>query len=95
MKGYIEIIEAVQEQKNIQELRHINRAVIERIKLIQDTKALSIKHTLRIGQTVIVSGGRRLTKEEGKVTKINRTKAVVDIKGTLWNVPISMLAVKA
>ena len=32
-----------------------------------------------------------MTQEEGTIVKLNRTRAVVNINGTEWNVPFSMI----
>ena len=44
---------------------------------------------LIIGEKVRITGSGKI--EEGIVVKINRTKAVIDVDGTSWTVPFSMI----
>ena len=48
-----------------------------------------LKYTLSVGDEVQVSNGSTI--DNGTVTKINRTRAVVDMRGGSWNVPFSMI----
>ena len=44
---------------------------------------------LNIGQKVRISGSNRI--EEGIITKVNRSRAVVDVNGVSWTVPFEMI----
>ena len=84
------------------ELREIER----QINLIEDVRELRaiqgfikdrrsslgnrLKYTLNIGERVAVNGSRGI--EEGTITKINRTRAIVNIDDMKWNVPFSMIS---
>jgi hypothetical protein len=46
---------------------------------------------LNIGQKVRISGSNRI--EEGVITKVNRSRAVVDVNGVSWTVPFEMIRV--
>ena len=48
-----------------------------------------LKYTLSVGDRVAISSAGKV--EEGTVTKINRTRAVVDMRGGSWTVPFSMI----
>ena len=48
-----------------------------------------LKYTLSVGDRVAISNSGKI--EEGTVTKINRTRAVVDMRGGSWTVPFSMI----
>ena len=48
-----------------------------------------LKYTLSVGDEVKVSNGS--TTDNGTVTKINRTRAVVDMRGGSGTVPFSMI----
>ena len=48
-----------------------------------------LKYTLSVGDRVAISSSGKV--EEGTVTKINRTRAVVDMRGGSWTVPFSMI----
>ena len=49
-----------------------------------------LKYTLSVGDRVAISSAGKV--EEGTVTKINRTRAVVDMRGGSWNVPFAMIS---
>jgi|TARA_B100001093_G_scaffold503386_1_gene557698 hypothetical protein len=69
--------------------------VIDLIKIKQKqlraVKAFDIKQSISVGSDVIVNS--RNGSEKGVVTKIKRTKAVVEINGRLWNCPLTILQV--
>ena len=69
------------------DLRILRDVVNDRIQVVGSI----IKHKLNRGDIVMVEGGRKLDKDEGTIVKINRTRAVVNINGTDWNVPFSMI----
>ena len=48
-----------------------------------------LKYSLQVGDKVEVKSSGK--SDEGTVTKINRTRAVVDMRGSSWNVPFSMI----
>ncbi len=50
-----------------------------------------LKYSLQVGDKVEVKSSGK--SDEGTVTKINRTRAVVDMRGSSWNVPFSMITV--
>ena len=65
----------------------INRKIKQ--KQLRAVKALNVKNSISVGAPVIVDS--RSGAEKGIVTKIKRTKAVVEINGRLWNCGISIL----
>ena len=83
------------------ELREIER----QINLIEDLRELKaiqgfikdrrsslgnrLKYTLNIGDRVAIDNGRGI--DEGTITKINRTRAVIDMRDGSWAVPFSMI----
>ena len=75
----INLIEDMRELRTIQSfIKNRKRAIGNRL-----------KYTLSVGDEVQVSNGSRTDK--GTITKINRTRAVVDMRGGSWNVPFSMI----
>tara|TARA_R100001244_G_scaffold68747_1_gene56194 strand:- start:253 stop:519 length:267 start_codon:yes stop_codon:yes gene_type:complete len=48
-----------------------------------------LKYSLEVGDEVTVNNGRGIDK--GTITKINRTRAVVEMRGGSWTVPFSMI----
>jgi len=80
--------------KGISSLEEMNE-VIQLIKIKQKQLRLmtahEVKNSISVGSKVIVNS--RSGSESGVVTKIKRTKAVVEIDGRLWNCPLSLLEV--
>ncbi len=71
--------------EDVRELRAIQGFVKDRKRAIGNR----LKYTLSVGDEVKVSNGS--TVDEGTITKINRTRAVVEMRGGSWNVPFSMI----
>ena len=75
-----------------EDLRDLNHYIIERLKFNRTVAAKSIKQTLSIGQKVEWTGRRGF--QQGTITKVNRTKVVVDaIGGVRWTIPMTMIKV--
>ena len=70
---------------NSDDLRRISELVKNRRRWI----ASETKMELCVGDEVTVNNGK--TADEGTITKINRTRAVVDMRGGSWTVPFSMI----
>ena len=58
-------------------------------KIVQDIKTMKSKSALSVGARVYVV--QKTKKTPGVIEKINKTKALVKMRGTLYNVPFSML----
>ena len=71
--------------EDLRELQEIQGFIKDRRRILGS----SIKYSLVLGDTVIINSNGK--KEEGKITKINRTRAVVDMRGGSWTVPFSMI----
>ena len=71
--------------EDLRELRAIQGFVKDRKRAIGNR----LKYTLSVGDEVKVSNGK--TVDKGTITKINRTRAVVEMRGGSWNVPFSMI----
>ena len=82
-----ELLIQLMQMRDLDELRLIQSAIRDRIKEV----ASAIKYDLDKGDKVIIDSPRKELKEEGTIVKINRTRAVVNIDGTSWNVPFSMI----
>ena len=48
-----------------------------------------LKYSLEVGDKVTVRYGTK--RDEGTITKINRTRAVIDMRDGSWAVPFSMI----
>ena len=71
--------------EDLRELRQIQQFVKDRKKSLGNR----VKYDLSVGDNVIIHTDKGLDK--GTVTKINRTRAVVDMRGGSWTVPFSMI----
>ena len=67
------------------ELRILRNVVSDRIKAIGSV----LKYSLNRGELVTVKSKHRT--ETGTIDKVNRTRAVVNINGKLWNVPFTLI----
>ena len=68
---------------------HLNR-VIDEVKQRRTSLGQQVKYKLVPRDKVLVNGNK-VGKEEGIIERINRTRAVVKINTTSWNVPFSMI----
>ena len=57
--------------------------------MIQEIKTMKAKSVLSVGANVFVV--QKTKKTPGVIEKINKTKALVKMRGTLYNVPFTML----
>tara|TARA_R100001594_G_C3861193_1_gene220974 strand:+ start:188 stop:448 length:261 start_codon:yes stop_codon:yes gene_type:complete len=71
--------------EDVRELRQLQQVIKDRKQALGN----KLKHSLSVGDKVNINGSNKV--ESGVILKLNRTRAVVDIKGTSWNVPFSML----
>ena len=71
--------------EDLRELQQIQSMVKDRKRAIGNR----LKYTLSVGDEVQVSNGSTI--DNGTVTKINRTRAVINMRGGSWTVPFSMI----
>lgn len=80
--------------KSLDELRDINRRVLDLIEIRKSELAWSTKSQLQVGNIVTVPHGKLMGKKL-RVEKINIKKAVLTIMNenstVQWNVPLSMI----
>ena len=57
--------------------------------MVYDVKTLKAKSVLTVGANVFVV--QKTKKTPGVITKVNQTRAIVNMKGRSYNVPFSML----
>ena len=81
---------------SLEELRELNSKVVEVIKIKKSELAWDIKNELYIGANVNVNHPK-LSGKQCRVTKINRTKAVIEVLNGIgsYNVPLSMLTLNS
>ena len=82
-----ELILEINAMVSKKDLRILKSVIDDRLKMVGHM----VKYSLDRGDIVIVEGGKKVKKEEGTIVKLNRTRAVVNINGTEWNVPFSMI----
>ena len=76
---------------SVEELRNINRIVVELIKAKRTVESLTNKAGLKVGMSVRVNHPK-LAGKELFVNKISRTKATLSVKsGACYNVPMSLI----
>lgn len=88
-------------QMSIEELRILNKKVVEVIKMKRSEVAIDVKEALYVGANVSVNHPK-LAGKQCRVEKINRTKAVLKVlNGTSYGsvgsytVPLSMIQLNA
>ena len=85
------VINAINNISSMEEMNEVIQLIKIKQKQLRSMKAIDIKGSISVGSNVIVNS--RSGSEKGIVTKIKRTKAVVEIDGRLWNCPLSLLEV--
>ena len=80
-----EVLEILMSLEDIGELKLIRSAVNDRINEI----GKRVKYKLNKGDSVIITSRKGV--ENGVIERINRTRAVVNINGSSWNVPFTMI----
>mgnify|MGYP003658460126 CR=1 FL=1 len=85
----MELHEIEKEIHQIEDERKL-RAIQGFIKDRRSSLGNRLKDTLSIGDRVAINNGRGT--DEGTITKINRTRAVIDMRGGCWNVPFAMIS---
>ena len=81
---------------SLEELRELNSKVVELIKIKRSEIAWETKQDLYVGANVNVNHPK-LSGKQCRVTKINRTKAVIEVLNGIgsYNVPLSMLTLNS
>ena len=79
---------------NKADLRTLNSAVVDQLKLLRDRDAAINRRIFVAGDRVSWSGRRG--RAEGTIVRVKRKKAIVDVSvsgkaGLLWDVPLGML----
>lgn len=87
------ILEQIWELDSADELRTINEAVVERLKMLRNIGNSLAKSQFRVGAKVVWDSNRRgYGVQSGVVIKKNRSRAVVRSEsGVEWTVPFNML----
>ena len=89
MKLSANMIKAIGSINSLEEMND----VIELIKLKQQSLKTAVRaktrFSIKVGTNVIVES--RDGDIKGVIVKVNRTKAIVDMNGSNWNVPLTMI----
>jgi hypothetical protein len=84
MDNLIKEINSIHDNTDLRILRDV---INDRIKAL----SYNIKYSLNRGDLVSIT--TRGKTETGTIDKVNRTRAVVNINGKLWNVPFSLMTI--
>ena len=87
------VINAVNSLSSIEECHELWDLVKIKHKQLKEFKNASAKSSLFVGAVVEVNSPK--VKNPGKIIKINRSKAKVEVGDMIWNVPLGMLKVVA
>jgi len=81
-------------QMSIEDLRMLNKRVVEVIKIKRRANSLDVKESLWVGATVKVNHPKLMGKEL-RVEKINRAKAALSVLNGVgfYNVPLGMIEI--
>ena len=85
----LDICKAIREIDNMADINAVINAVNLQLKVVKASVAKDVKSSLSVGDTVKVSSKRDTL--IGTIAEIKRTKAVVRINESLWNVPLTMI----
>ena len=85
------LIEGILSLETREDIDDIIGAIKSARKAIRAKEIAMKKHLFRKGQEVNVVEKTKTSK--GKILKVNKTRCQVDMNGTTWNVPMSMLEV--
>ena len=85
------ILNAINSISSNDEMNEVIELIKIKQKQLRAIKAHGVKASLFVGAQVRLNSRKGV--EYGEVTKINRTKAVVNIKSTDYNVPMSIMEV--
>jgi hypothetical protein len=80
---------AINEISTMEEMNEVIDLINMKQRTLRSIKEAINKSSIHIGSEVKVTG--RTGIEIGKVIQIKRTKAIVEIDGSRWNCPISVL----
>ena len=84
------LINAINNISSNEEMSEVITLIKSKQKQLRSLKAKNIKSMLTIGSNVKVNGSRTGI-QFGKIHKINRTKAIVNINGDFWNCPLTII----
>lgn len=87
------VINAVNSLSSIEECHELWDLVKIKHKQLKEFKNAQTKASLFVGAVVEVDSPK--VKNPGKILKINRSKAKVEVGDMIWNVPLGMLKVVA
>ena len=83
MDNLIKEINSIHDNTDLRILRNV---INDRMKIVGS----AVKYSLNRGDSVSITN--RGKTETGTIDKVNRTRAVVNINGKLWNVPFSLMS---
>lgn len=85
------IMNAINSISSIEEMNEAITLLKAKQKQLRVIAIAEAKGSLKVGQRVKVNGSKGV--QYGSINVINRTKAIVNIDGTQWTCPLSLLEV--
>ena len=85
----LDICKDIREIDNMADINAIISTINLQLKVVKAKTSKDVKASLSVGDTVKVSSKKDTL--IGRITEIKRTKAVVRINESLWNVPLTMI----
>ena len=83
------ILKAINSISSMEEMNEVIDLIKLKQKSLQSEVRAKTRSIIMVGSKVIVES--RDGDVKGTIIKINRTKAIVDMKGSKWNVPLTMI----
>lgn len=71
------------------DLIKLNSAIVSQIKAQRNAESAMKRHIFKSGDRVKFTG--RKGTQFGEVLKVNRKKAIINVSGERWNVPLNMI----
>jgi sRNA-binding protein len=84
-----DICHAIRAIDNMADISAVIKAVNLQLKVVKAKTAKDVKASLKVGDTVKV--GTKKDAHIGTIAEIKRTKAIVRINESLWDVPLTMI----
>jgi len=83
------ILKAINSISSMEEMNEVIDLIKLKQKSLKNEVRAKTRSIIMVGSKVIVES--RDGDQKGVITKINRTKAIVTMNGSSWNVPLTMI----
>tara|TARA_B110000902_G_C13891490_1_gene430739 strand:+ start:341 stop:613 length:273 start_codon:yes stop_codon:yes gene_type:complete len=83
------ILKAINSISSMEEMNDVIELIKLKQKSLKTEVRVKTRFSIKVGSNVIVES--RDGDIKGVIVKVNRTKAIVDMNGSNWNVPLTMI----